>query len=586
MKFPIAFRVFGAINLVGFLLLALQTILLYSNPKLGFMPVALGGATALWFLISAFVWMFASDKSYTFLYLTAMLLLAMTAAIVLAMLDMANEIGKEGLLFTGIYGTVTLIYTLFMIITLFFKPVKEWLAENPESRKKIDFVVIGIFAVVVLVTSVGFYSLGKANKKVLALDEAYVIYDTTDTTCFAVNLNYMAEFSSLSINTDDPKAPNMIRVRVQFADNYEATKPSDFFRTDTITLTKKDNKFEASFEPIRARRINFCDLGPNQKSFYKTSVSVSHEVDYYNLAVADQYIFRDGIQPPYQEGYDGEEYYDDGDYFVEGPSYTESIDRPDAEPTELSYDQTKSLIEGFLNEVDRNYIQNTQYDFNETIEGVTINGRKYGTYRQFRSTFDGQLDKTLNDYIFGQYGEQEATYSKNQAIRIIAGVNIYNPNGYEGSELPFGRLNPEFVIWIGNNLLFANDEPLLNETVSMQAIYNNTFRRTLWLLAASYEYLGENDNMDTETSLYWNAMEQPGFEGVNYLWDRFGERDFSTTSLNKYLTEYPPASEQYYYFNEEEAIGFWMRRHLDGTDKEVFKLLQKILESYDSYTWG
>lgn len=585
MKFPIAFRVFGVINLIGFLLLSLQTAIFFDNPQIGFWPVVLGGATALWFLITAFVWMFASNKSYPFLYLTVVIMAAMSVSVIMGFLDIIKSAGKDLVIVIVVYGTIGLVYSLFMVITLFFKPVKDWLADVPESRKRFDPMVLGIFFAIFLVSWISFRTLGNANKRILVIDEVY-LYNSPDSARFGVNLNYMAEFDRISIASDNANPPDMLRVVVLYADKYETVTASDYIRIDTVTIQRDENGYVFDFEPIRARRLVFYDLNPNRKPLSIRSVTVSRTVDYYDLEVDNsQFVFRDGIEPPIPEGYDGDEY-DASEYYPE-QSYSEAITLDDEEPIAFSADDQRNLIEQFLNVVNLHYNHDTQYDFNQDVTRVTIDGRNFGYYQQFRSLFSKYLGEALHNFITSKYKEPEVELSINQGIRYISGVNLYDPSGYEGgSELPFGRLNPAFLTWASDNLVFANDEPLFDETINLQYIYDGTFKRTLWMLAASYEYLGSGDNLDYECDLYWDAMQEEGFDGVSYLHGKYGSLDSSTTFFGKYYEQFPSGSGEYYYFNEPEAIGFWMRRKLDGSHKEVFLLLQKMLESYDNYVWG
>ncbi|MCZ8217471.1 MAG: hypothetical protein O9262_14600, partial [Cyclobacteriaceae bacterium] len=74
MKFPVLFRVFAALNILGFLALLTQTALFFSTTGIGLPAVTLSIIATIWVLLTSFLWFFASRYSYPLLYLTALVL--------------------------------------------------------------------------------------------------------------------------------------------------------------------------------------------------------------------------------------------------------------------------------------------------------------------------------------------------------------------------------------------------------------------------------------------------------------------------------------------------------------------------------
>ncbi len=177
------------------------------------------------------------------------------------------------------------------------------------------------------------------------------------------------------------------------------------------------------------------------------------------------------------------------------------------------------------------------------------------------------------------YPEEEQDFTLNDLWWKISGRGIYL--NLEDQELPFYGLNPGFVRWLHEYMLPEPGSEYLGQT--SKALYDGMFRRAVWQLATAHEYFESEAQYDQEAQAYLDAIRQQGFYGPGYLYKTYMEGVSSDPIFAKLYNTFPPTDGEYFYFTEEVAIGFWLRRRLDGSDDEVWTLLKTVLEKYDTY---
>lgn len=147
----------------------------------------------------------------------------------------------------------------------------------------------------------------------------------------------------------------------------------------------------------------------------------------------------------------------------------------------------------------------------------------------------------------------------------------------------FGRYNPEFVRKLPEWTLPALHNEAFQE--STQPAYNQfvaPLARTYW---ATYIKLNENQDLwDSETSKLKERLESQ--DGVS---SQFYERYFFF--MNPKFSENPDAGFELFddgfdghVYNGnvvKSAVGFWLRRRIDGTADDFKDGLRKLLELYD-----
>ncbi|MEM9936534.1 MAG: serine protease [Bacteroidota bacterium] len=171
------------------------------------------------------------------------------------------------------------------------------------------------------------------------------------------------------------------------------------------------------------------------------------------------------------------------------------------------------------------------------------------------------------------YMSQEKLYDfyDYRPIEAVAGMKAFLKDQKEDASLPFSFANPEIVKWGYTNLIPDPDTYVLGE--SCQAHYDQRYKRFFRLMAASYVHMNNQMNISTEVDWYKrNLYSDPNYNGLSLLDQRYGaimpEYDAYGTDI------YNPWHSSY-------SFGFWVRRNIDGSDKELWKGLSKLLNTYD-----
>ena len=166
-----------------------------------------------------------------------------------------------------------------------------------------------------------------------------------------------------------------------------------------------------------------------------------------------------------------------------------------------------------------------------------------------------------------------------QHFEALAGINMFQSESPDITYVPFryspsdfGHYNPEFIRWATKNLIPKSD--LSINGITAKYVYQH-FSRFFRLLTESYLFLKSSGNYDEQAKTYINNLQSDNLtiDGLEYL-----EHYYSN-----HLTNYsiPSTSEVFSPFKPSMAFGFWLRRNIDGTHKELFKGLSIIMKRFD-----
>ncbi|MGA1872004.1 MAG: hypothetical protein ACMUJM_26100 [bacterium] len=143
------------------------------------------------------------------------------------------------------------------------------------------------------------------------------------------------------------------------------------------------------------------------------------------------------------------------------------------------------------------------------------------------------------------------------------GVDLYNYNS-------FAHYNPEFIKWAAENLIPADNDIMFREF--SQKIYDKYFKSLCRTYFTTYLVLAKkNELKENELKKYMQIMK----EG----------RHFNYYQYTNFLERYNSIKNAKYIFGPNlttPSVGFWLRRSLDGTEKDFNLLLKKVLEIYDN----
>lgn len=136
------------------------------------------------------------------------------------------------------------------------------------------------------------------------------------------------------------------------------------------------------------------------------------------------------------------------------------------------------------------------------------------------------------------------------------------------SEKGFDCYNPEIVKWGSRNLVPSPDQPMMQFT--FQQVYDRMFSRFFRLMVATHQWLDERKAWEKEKQKYFAAVTRDEWGGVSYLEDRF------RGTLSEFDVERDGSS-----WTVSMGIGFWLRRHHDGTEDELWEALKMMMVKYD-----
>ncbi|GHN00405.1 hypothetical protein WSM22_18940 [Cytophagales bacterium WSM2-2] len=501
----------------------------------------------------------------------------MAAATALVTFELPYRETNSGFKALLIYTAVVGVYALLILSSLFFSSVKKWVIEN--NLKKVEKTPLIIFTICLIVPGAALFTLDKAAPRYIKIESSSNFSGGPETT---IGLFHQTEFDGLILSGLDQQD---LRLAIGYSNSWSppASPDSvDVFRWDTLVFKpvgslsvigglpymtgSYDKHLFAKLKNVKARRIIVREVN-NSLSGYSIIFSTLHSVNHFSKERwYDRFVnLNDGGKPN-----------DNNSYPTTQASYQTGLDQVDHLP--LKAEDRKALIETFFRKVAED--QYSQYLFTNR-KTIKMNGLAFGMYTEFRSMFDNHGPKAIIEIWDKSVDDSFAD--------LLQSISHIRPYEYvaEGTEyeLPFKSLNPLFVEWLQRYGMPEGDETFLGFT--SKEIYETIFRRMIWMMAASHEFIADG-NFDTEAQAYLEkanaASEESPFSAMEYLRDRYSPTLEETTAFTK-VNEKFKDEEGYYPFNEYVAIGFWLRRKLDGSDEAVWNLVTDILNNYDNYPY-
>jgi hypothetical protein len=165
----------------------------------------------------------------------------------------------------------------------------------------------------------------------------------------------------------------------------------------------------------------------------------------------------------------------------------------------------------------------------------------------------------------------------------------------------FGRYNPEFVRWAVANLIPAASNAAFRDLTA--PVYQKHLKEVARVYFLTHEYLAQhNAEVKTLQAQYMASIDE--YRGKPYdeemqsgpgavlqqaaISDSFADRFIPKGDTANYANANPAARFHYKWLTENDsyfantAVGFWIRRQIDGTAPDFFAGLKKLLETYDA----
>jgi len=179
----------------------------------------------------------------------------------------------------------------------------------------------------------------------------------------------------------------------------------------------------------------------------------------------------------------------------------------------------------------------------------------------------------LDDCIRAHLG-QEHQYGHDDYASVVAmsGRPFRIGEIGEGWDRGFGKYDPETIDWALRTLVPHPNQPFLGQT--FKQAYDATFFRVVRLHALAYIDLNTKRNLHRESQAYLTAMaKEPDFYGVDWLNRRYPNA----------LADAYPLYEDGTNLTAPMVLGFWLRRHADGTEQSLVNALGVVLRAYDPH---
>lgn len=151
------------------------------------------------------------------------------------------------------------------------------------------------------------------------------------------------------------------------------------------------------------------------------------------------------------------------------------------------------------------------------------------------------------------------------------------------STTDFGHYNPAFVRFLADHAIPAADDPAFR--AATQAHYDTYVRPLARILHATHEKLANNPQCaEAELGEYAQAIGNGSTRDYVEPWFYFMHPEYCTHRRAEYEFFSRTSGEMDGGYDgnvTKTAVGFWLRRSLDGTDALFFEALVRLVETYE-----
>ena len=210
--------------------------------------------------------------------------------------------------------------------------------------------------------------------------------------------------------------------------------------------------------------------------------------------------------------------------------------------------------------------------FNDRPNMLQMNNHKIGVYRaNMKLLFE---DVSMSSAFRKFSKNEEAMYAQDRFAKY-SGI----PAIQKGKEdAAFKYYNPDFIKWCITNFYIEPATEIYG--IKAQDIYDKSFKDFFRITASSYVFLNKKKGYyKAEQKSYLDAynagMREKNpvyFDGPFYLYERYNKIE------KKELKDYYKADFSY---DPSTAMGFWVRRGIDKTDKVIWGGIKKVMSNYD-----
>ncbi len=214
-----------------------------------------------------------------------------------------------------------------------------------------------------------------------------------------------------------------------------------------------------------------------------------------------------------------------------------------------------------------------EYMFEESGAKTPVAGKNYGIYL---AGTKGILDYgSLSQSAALLLGEQTPyqDFMDYTVFGRLSGITPYTRIiDFDKQNTDFRYINPAIVKWGYENLLPAPDMVVGGQ--SCKVLYDNVFQRFGRIMTESYVEINTEYDYAEEQKKYLEAMRLA--ETNKYSFDALSYFDMNYDPAGKY------GLQDYTRLTYGQAMGFWLRRGIDGSHTELWEGLTRAMNLYDS----
>ena len=183
------------------------------------------------------------------------------------------------------------------------------------------------------------------------------------------------------------------------------------------------------------------------------------------------------------------------------------------------------------------------------------------------------------DYLSQEKGIDKVDYNDFYDIQkfelLAAGLPVFSSGQkkfkawgiQKNGRQDFHHYNPAFMQWAFKHLV-PQPNTLIADVKAVE-LYQAVFSRYFRMMAETHQYL-LHKGYSQEVSAYQRRWADQSFDGLRYLNERYATGFESYRAIKGVSTMTAPM-----------AIGFWLRRKIDGTDQILWKGISDFLKIYD-----
>ncbi|MEQ9374697.1 MAG: hypothetical protein RIG68_05955 [Imperialibacter sp.] len=554
MKYPVAFRVFGVINLLLFLFLALMVFATLAGSYSYTLLLAHAQLfVTVWVLVATLAWMFAAKSSYHFLYSMGFALIILCVLWLLASFDLPfpnRQSGSDKRVMAIIFGSL-LIYPIFLFGALFYQPLQQW------TSSRFSLKHLGYFTLVLFITSLLLTGFVWVNIRSIRIPVGIASATQNDEISHSQYRQVTFEYPILtngfkneSLHPDKNNFPAFVELA------YVAQRPFDYSSAQKLIV-----EVEQGFSDIKIRfpltKMAAYELRPCTKE----GKLIEGNQSYYIGKLTPSLFYRMFDDPTttifFDEGFEEElATYEEEDEYDPYAGYNGAKLSSETNP------RLRGLFLINLYQKNPDY-RDYYYDMSNPIEleydGQALN---YGMLKLGMPYVVPAFMGAVRTFQGFQH------YEMDSYLETLTGQPLYLQNDSEELER-FNLVNPEILSYAEETLIPVPDEYAGGKT--MQEVYDMMFQRLARMAVLSHNHLHDSLDIKAEARAYIDLVTYSReFYAPTYLMQKYSSpQERALDGRNDTWTQ------------DWEFIGFWLRRNIDGTDNLIWGIITRVMNQYD-----